>query len=185
MFSLFSITEHILFALAIMPISTILAAIPIMAISGYVNTDTLAKKIHRALKYELPHIARHVVALAVVCTAVVFWFFPYGSLIPLCMLAAMFYFYLGRLGTFIERTAFTAAYATCFVLLATFASGMLLGELNKYAITGASHRIQTSNGDIVGALLRSGERGVLIFNMERREVMFLQWSDIKRVTLIR
>jgi hypothetical protein len=170
-FSFFSLSEHIVFAIQALPFA-IIAAMAVL----YVTNFWMARL--RPLKLK-PSVTTILVVLTIgtiVGAVVLFITGPVSiGLFVLCI-PIMF-----ALGYYEAPSQFMLAAALGTTLLVSFGIGFDDGS-RRTLRRDISHVLATTSGDLRVKLIRSGESGILFYNVSTQLIEFLRWEEIKRIT---
>lgn len=180
-FTLFSVSEHVLGALAALPIALALVMLFPVLIAW---TDQNSPK--PPASRPPPGALARFVAFAFIfflCTALaIFGLFIHFAII---VIAASTIFALVTLALLTQNTTillWPMLISGC--LLWTIAAGNDFARVEMNAVIANPERadvIETKSGEKRGHVLMSGERGVLMFQPETNEVMLVRWDEIKSI----
>ena len=196
MFTMFSLTEHIVFALEALPIaiigSLVLVGYAALARLGYergqLSGELILEKIKRgeltagdALKsVEKGRFIRiFLPAIAFTLGIVEIWLKVYSVgvffIIALAWLKADDFFpSITRHPTFIQIT-------TCLsLMIVAFAAGVQLQDRDE-SRQAASHILKIGDKELSGLVIRSGEKGILFVQIKPKQLMFIKWDQISSV----
>ena len=190
-FTFFSLAEHIVFALTILPTS-ILATV-IMA--GLIYLTSLYGRKHEERKkprYQLYSSVGSGVLIFGVILILKYYFF--GA--PSVLFTAVIVVLAGvTIGITVSRTLIAKVIlGICFVTVFFYSSGLFFAfslternprSLEKYSPAKFRYieSIELNSGQKVHArILRSGDRGILYFNPELNYVAFIQWQKVAKIT---
>jgi hypothetical protein len=185
-FSFFSLSEHLVFAMEILPFGIIMAFVLGLLASLQTRVKTLAIPGPRSSMSTASYIAGVAVA------AVAFSFigsasFPFADRILNwvvligCASTTVFLLIALEIKTLLIRTAFLCMAAMALALMV----GYLAGRASVRADVGSA-RIETkNNGELTVKLIRSGDRGVLFFDETTKQVTLLRWDEIKQISTAR
>ena len=170
-FSAFSLSEHIAFALEAIPIAIVILIIAAIEI-GVLNVldrrrDSEKRRWRRLIIY---------VILLTLLIAYMFWtqFFLAGIIGALSLILLI-------TGDFIRRWIFAIFSVAMFALMLSFFWGYSLGK-HVHSANRAYHVVYLGSESVNAILIRLGERGVLVFDVNAREVVLLPWSGITKIT---
>lgn len=198
-FTLFSLSEHIVFALTALPFALVLAlTFPTGYISyrmGYVTAAKATPPIPPA-PISNEEVTKFRATLNAYQKRVLNRLMAFGALGLIMSLGALWLkLYImaaicGCLGVvavlhagFSEVVSADKALLTGYffaALLVAFVSGL---EAAKWIdqTTKASSVVRMADGELAGLILRSGERGLLFYDTDQKRLAFLLWPDIKRI----
>ncbi len=202
-FTLFSLSEHIVFALQALPIALSLAAVtPISIMIGkggwnfrkrYQVPESTEKAPSEEVEAQLSKVQRGMNSLKARFFAISFLFFvmifvgyfvqqsPAIVMIALCL--AVFFLLAGLWLISMMKPVPLAVSGIIASLLISFATGLdsAFYQLRK---TTPLHTLVLDNSEMRGLMIVGGERGVLFFETDKREMSFQRWNSIKRVTSV-
>jgi hypothetical protein len=176
-FTIFSIAEHIVFALEATPLALLLAVSVVMFFKTGINERLeQAGARHAATGAWWPTIALAMLVLVLIVLLYVGW-------IGTSVLAGIVG---GGVSIWLKSTPqekwmmFSAA--GCTVIVISFAAGFDMGM--RYLRFGPPrHSIQTDASESLSVkIIRTGERGVLYFEPKSKEVGFIKWASIKKIS---
>jgi len=168
-FSLFSLSEHVVFALAILPPATVFAGLMLATAS---HTRRVREKFKPT---KLSHFVGIVVTgLLVGLLAYIFD----DALVTISLVGAIFisYFALHRAKTFLTQA--TGVFVAAIITAAALGKDAAHIDFNRTPTASISLK---PAGEIKGVFIRSGERGVLIYDPKAKAVILKQWDDIAEV----
>jgi hypothetical protein len=178
LFNVFSVSEHIVFALQLLPVVVLASMIVIVSslAEGYLKD----KKVNRRADWVLMGILLSTVILAAIASAYFRTFF-------LIFIVCVGVLTIGLVGSslFYSRRILQPN-----VIPTVAAMLIVVGAVTLGLDTASRHQsnrnynylIRTVTTDINGRVLRSGDRGLLIFEQQSRALMLLPWNEIKQVT---
>jgi hypothetical protein len=188
MFTMFSFSEHVVFALEALPVailaSIILAGFIIFGEIGSrrgfesAKRERLSPEAIKRIQYE-----RHALYVA---------FFSLGAF-EIATSNYAFGIAMILLGVFCALELFVPALAgtpiilqlgACFgLLLVSFAAGFELqrSDANR---TKPSHLIKVGDKELSGLMIRIGDKGVLFAQLKPRQLMFIKWDQVSSVSSI-
>jgi hypothetical protein len=178
LFTLFSISDHILFSIEALPLalafSSFVIADAFLTLRGYDLAEHLVARIKS--KLERPFLVFLIVFLILI---LITWLF-YSSIF-LMMLAAMA---AGGWKGYWERyrpsQIVTALGAMIVALFFAFASGFDISQAYiRDAV--ASYVVQTGSDKMSVVLIRSGDKGVLFYDPKSKTFSFMRWDSVTRI----
>jgi hypothetical protein len=174
-FSVFSISEHITFAVQVLPAAIIFAAIGLWmaALASYGlqlwnDYPDLRKKWRRSSRR---------LALASVFVVIPSFFlgWPASTIIYIGIWGAV----AVSLALGLRRTpTILLPFALIVMLLVAFGFGLDTAAQYR-SWKSFNHVVSTSNGALEAKIIRSGERGVLFYSAPNNELRLLPWNEIK------
>jgi hypothetical protein len=201
-FTLFSLTEHIVFAIEALPVALGLSFVLTVLFVAYKAADQRGNEkteretstLNPQQKYEWlqqgaarvrrtswPWIA---FTLALICFAWVsrtllslLVFTICVALLTIGLRINILFFY----PKMIQYSPFVVAtYAVIASLLITFAVGV---DVQQRFVRGGkvAHAISLENSELTGRIVRAGERGILFYDPGSREISFVRWDAVKRI----
>jgi hypothetical protein len=178
-FSIFSISEHINFALQALP-SAVLMAIGIAALAYTQPKFYRAKKPSyvSARPFLLFLVFAEVASLALFIVAV--WtklFITISAASVLAFLTANFLSWTKAMRAGMAQLVFWGVLS---VLVGTYVFG--LAKANAYLHEDRSVTIQTASAAVKAKIIRSGDRGVLFYDQVKRQITFVLWSQIYQIS---
>ena len=179
LFTLFSVAEHILFALEAAPLAFGLA-VGLIAFIGPGLDLIVGLKIN-AVGQNLEKTPRLVVTIGLLAIGIVgvgaaFYFRRFGFIAGLLSGVATALF---RILTIPRKVIYLAS--GVLVMATAFAMGH--DNARSFVFDGpAKHSIQLEHEVLAVKLIRSGDRGVLYYEPKSSQLNFLRWEDIKKLT---
>jgi hypothetical protein len=179
-FSVFSITEHITFALQILPFALTFAAGGIFGMllglqqgSKYPGTNNL-EKITRLLQMQITTV------LLFVVMAGLSWFYKMASFATMAggfLVALLLIWFLRRDD---RRYQLMFGFGLLFLCAFAFALGydVARGYQNQIEYP---YTVATAGGDQNAKVVRSGDRGLLFYESGTAQLVLLPWSEVKKV----
>jgi hypothetical protein len=195
-FTLFSLSEHILFAIQSFPIAVAVLLICLIAIGVFLNTPFLwnrpppaAPGPHQLYGVQLI-LAIVIFAILFLAPLLVFILYLLYSTPIITPLAIEIFVVLGG-WVFINdpyKRTFTAAATVLFLLTFSFYIGYLFAASatakadpnNIFQLEIGTINLKTG-APITGRIIRSGERGVLIYDPASDRLRFLSWEGISSI----
>ncbi|WP_271555240.1 MULTISPECIES: hypothetical protein [unclassified Bradyrhizobium] len=179
LFTLFSITEHVVFALEATPVAFVLA-IFLIAYLGPGLDVLLGVKVHTAGKNMHKTKRRYVDAAIpaglVLLVGVALYFSFFGLIAGLIAGAAVTLF---RLFPIPRRLVYLIS--GILIIVTAFATGHDFAH--SYVSRGASdHSIQLENEKLAVKLIRAGDRGVLYFEPKTKQLDFVRWDAVRKLS---
>lgn len=183
-FTFFSLTEHILFTIEWIPVAfvyifSIMLALYMLGEKKVVESDHFTKQ--HFVYYFILFVLFFLVLLNTI------WEREFRALTGaalLAMYALLFPVLIKKLTLFLSdkyRAGALFASAYGLMLMCSFVNGIVIG--GAYVIkAGRSERIITKDAqDISARIIRSGDKGVLYFDVQSREIVFSKWDSIESV----
>jgi hypothetical protein len=209
LFSLFSITEHLVFALEALPLAMLIAIIGVLSFfSGWGSARFNLNRIHRRvtssnsepepvspaaleiLEKKLKILRRQLMWLGILMIV-------FGAII---LFMYLFLFHLTSLLVFVALSLVTASlsFTNAFsefsksvvlnsivvgVLLLTIAIAFAMGiDTARFRLThGNKALVSTPRGDISAMVIRYGDRGLLVYDPSQKQLRLLKWADVKNL----
>jgi hypothetical protein len=179
LFTLFSLAEHILFAFAAAPVALVLAILLTAYIGPHIDlavglkisatAQTMKKKTKRFVDIGL-------LALVIAAAGAVFYFRFFGLGAGLLSGAAVALF------RFLPISKKVIYLISC-VLVTVFAFATGHDFARSYVIYGpADHSIQFENEMLAVKLIRSGDRGILYYEPKAKQLNFVRWDVVKKLS---
>jgi len=195
-FTLFALSEHIVFALEAIPIALGVAAYGFLLLaSGKIEEKSSAEEL-RKLEKTIPQLQDRYELLMKRLVQLRRRGLIYASLTLVCGvisfiagsfaigIAAAFAFLLELSSRSTSDVLATTPTKYLFVMLAaftvTFATGYEMQDRDRKRPK-ATHELVLQDGEIAGVLIRSGERGLLFVRTDNKQLSFIKWDQIKRV----
>jgi hypothetical protein len=174
-FSIFSVGEHINFALEALPIAIVLSALIALLMSSKNTRERLEAKVIRS--------RRSIYIVSAIALAILAWglYHAYvtGVWLPLWTGAA-----IAIVAFTFERSKSiyrAAVFSSTVVLTLSFVFGYRIAR--EYLETPSAFvTVKTLEGTVQAKLIRSGERGVLFFDPSTKTVFLIPWSEIKQIS---
>jgi hypothetical protein len=66
-------------------------------------------------------------------------------------------------------------------LLSSFGAGQFSGNFKKL-YPSLTHVVTSTQGELEGTLIRSGESGILLYHRDTQQVTFIRWEPVKEIT---
>ena len=203
-FTLFSLTEHIVFAIEALPLALGLSFI--LTVSFVVSratdqreeekTERETSTLDPQQKYEWYHqraVRARRASWPWIAFTLAFIYFAWASrhLLSLFVFTScvallaiglriniLFYPKMIRHSPFVLAT-----YAVIVSLLITFAIGV---DVQQRFVRGGkvAHAISLENSELTGRIVRAGERGILFYDPGSREISFVRWETVKRIRTV-
>jgi hypothetical protein len=168
-FSFFTLSEHIVFALEAFPLALIVSFGIWYLIELWWNNPAQKEKLRTYRgRYQL----------AVFALLGVAYLFAYMGI---AIFAAMAIGACYMLAFAIGGARWIVTLSVPFVLLVSMAAGLDMGLARKYQPQYISS-LKTAHGDVVGTLVRSGERGVLFYFPETGEARAFRWDAVQELS---
>jgi hypothetical protein len=188
-FTFFTLAEHLLFALEAIPITLMAVALALL-LHGRITSSHLLEKQRLAEGVvdarPMPEWWRRVL-MAVIF--VIFFGIAYGGFRERQFAGALVFAmapvitYLAIYSpAFAQRVVWVPSISFCLILF-TFVYGVEIG--GSYATTTwVTHSIslKTDSGCLTARIVRSGAAGVLFIDQPTKQVSFIRWDDIKRIS---
>jgi hypothetical protein len=186
LFSFFSISEHIVFALEVLPLaitaSIMIIVIPVAAKSGRVRRERRRQKEIQTGK--LPFYKDGALWFLVLWFfGGAFWLWLTTSLSGYVGGAEVALFGILGFSTpqYLRLPYIVASYVMINALIYTFASGYETADRYRN-YTSYADAVTSNTGTTNAKLVRSGERGVLFYEETSNGLVFLPWSEIKKIS---
>jgi hypothetical protein len=185
-FGLFSITEHITFALQALPFAMVAAVIFVgCAVYYEVFSITVGPNLRRMPIEQINALNRRwLAAVVVVCIlcAVGSRFMPFRSVTILvaCALYASIYGLVVLTPTVLSRKMTTTIAMLFSMFIFTFAVGIDIAQ-NELESDRPLNVIETGRGYFSVRILRTGDKGVLYFDPKKESFGLLRWDDVKSI----
>ncbi|WP_076858116.1 hypothetical protein [Bradyrhizobium mercantei] len=182
-FSLFSVTEHLAFAIPALPfaiftaVSLLVGDVVSDSIIRFQNPIEATKKETRKRPARVRWFRILVPAIGILFASIAFYFNPSATyvacVVALVLMALTFGFEIDP-ATRIRVIMLGAGSA---ILIFSFALGVdsMRQVLNKASET----TLETTGGTLSAIMVRSGERGILIYERSRLRFDFVKWDSIK------
>jgi hypothetical protein len=187
MFTLFSLSEHVLFSLEAAPIafallvsSVVLRSI-VSPVGRQIKTRFIDVEVNKKkLRYI---IVQTILITLLICAVVVFAIYVNIMYIAFLFLPAFMVLYLS---TNISRqmSDIISEFTLLYIIFFTYAyvDGALVAQAYTSYDAKVLHQLITKDrATLGGRLIRSGERGVLFFDTEKKQVAFLRWENIDSI----
>lgn len=187
-FTLFSLAEHTLFALEAIPIALVF----IFAVYLMYLSDTLSEGIER--RFFANQSRRRVIGVLVywvaVPVAVLSYMYIYVDIpLKITLILVTIFYISGRLFRYfiVLRNASVPLLATLFFALFPLLITFMLGkEIAASYISRdnkvVKHTVTMKDSSEIGArIIRSGEKGLLLYDVESKKIEFLKWDEIDQV----
>ena len=195
-FTLFSLTEHIVFALEALPIALaaafVLCAFSVLTKladkSGEMQAQRVIEKIKKnettyqqwlrqSRRRDWVLIAAEIGLFAYGIYAIATGSFAVGTAI---MCVAVYVVSDLLLKDMFSRAGVRQSFVSVSALLVTFSIGI---QVQKHEVrTGsARHTFTLDDRDWSGLLIRSGDRGLLMFQPDTKKISFIRWEQIRRI----
>jgi hypothetical protein len=167
LFTLFSWSDHIVFALQAVLAATLIAAILGWSLSAFSFDTSMNQQPKRRLWFLVVMFCSFAVltALNTAFDMGLLWFVM--ALIALCAI----YLRVRLAGVLISYS----------VMLLALGYGMGYYDAQTALRSPAGQTLFTADGQMTGNVFRSGERGMLFFDTAARKVNFLRWDEVKRL----
>jgi hypothetical protein len=177
-FTLFSLSEHVVFALQALPVATVLA---LLIVSTF-NLSWMRRMISLSMK---PRKERGIypyfvipLSLLIISMGVAL----IGVLSAAMLLAVVaFVICLRALNAFTPVRSLMIGVVCIGVLLVAFSMGRDFARFRLWFPQQMTH-VKHSEGEALGILVRSGERGILFVDQKSRQIRFLRWDTIKEIS---
>jgi hypothetical protein len=196
-FTLFSVSEHIVFALEAMPIALGISFAIIFFFVAWRASDAKEEAMIEKAKSSLgqPELVewakaqiakRRKQAILSIAFSVVYvilqMIFKYGwHSVWYAVIIGTAYSILGlRVSEIVHRRNFAICYFSIAALIVSFAVG---DDVQREYVRGgkASHAVSFDGTELMGRVVRAGDRGILFFNPSTNEISLLRWDTIKRI----
>jgi hypothetical protein len=197
MFTMFSLTEHLVFALAALPFALIGA---IYVLGQFASFKAGIKHGEEEFKQDLQAGSPEEVQERLASRKKEYRTKLLGAGFVGMVMAAMLF--LAGLNTFavltlgfalyhlatqvspvFDEPAFTQAWVATVVLTAAFAVGVDLQQW-QLRYSDPTHIVNVDNNEVRGRLIRSGDRGILFQRSDPKEIIFMRWDNVANVTAI-
>jgi hypothetical protein len=167
LFTLFSWSDHIVFALQAVLVAVVIAAILGWSLSAFTFDTPLNEQPKRRLWFLVVLFSAFAVlsALNTAFDMGLLWFMM--AVIAVCAI----YLKVRLAGVLISYS----------VMLLALAYGNGYYDAKAALRSPAGQTLFTTDGQITGNVFRSGERGMLFFDTATRKVNFLRWDEVKRL----
>jgi hypothetical protein len=179
-FSLFSLAEHLVFALGALPfaLATVIS-IPALATLVILLTRLMRRMLPPAImKLFNLHYFIPILLILITLALTAFGFdqrFIFFPAFAVCVLATMM---VARINFRLELLLPATIIVSSFFMTFAVASDIGRAQFRK----APSHTLETSAGQLPGILIRGGERGVLFYDPNKKEISFQRWDTIIRIT---
>jgi len=201
-FTLFSMTEHIVFAMEALPIALGVSFTLSVGFVAFRAADVRENKkreremstlnSQERVKYLEKLISRHsrtaYIGFALSLTSMILvWLtdgplsvIVAGSCATLHSIGASFYPHQPNI---LYSPSFLIAYAIVSALLITFTVG--IDVQRKFVRAGkVSHMITFEDSEMAGRIVRAGDRGILFYEPGSREISIIRWDKVKRIRTV-
>ena len=192
-FTLFSLSEHLVFALEALPLALALAALIVASIAVYdgvriqtwvndLNARILGSTKADEIKLK-PIVMRNLVRKDVLywifdAAAVGFWIYMRAWAIATLTSFVLIAFFVSDLWfQVVLSRRVLMAYGCVMVLCTSFVAGYDWGS-NAIETKRAQDTIEVTGSFIRGKILRSGDRGILAYSPDSSEIKLVPWSEI-------
>jgi hypothetical protein len=175
-FSMFSISEHVTFALETIPLALPAASLAFILPLAMLHGNASARS--RPFEYAL-----YWVLLGLLLVFMAWWQWYWPTVLKAVILAA---FVLTAvltlfLPTYFARPLVLIPFAAFAVLCCAFGFGIDVAEAYRNADEFPYTVTPTQGADLKAKVVRSGERGLLFYEQITKRLVLLPWSEIKRV----
>lgn len=190
-FTMFTLSEHIVFALEALPFALIMiASIPVClyAASGLqsmtkrvIPDSTGEDDTEEEKKQNVLALRSGFVTICVLLIGTAFALVGHFMDSAMAMMAGgvlLGMLLLVQIGAPFEVAAIGSIFAGTFLL--TLGLAVDTGR-HTFKTTTSTHTLETTSGAIQGLLIRSGERGILFFDRQNGDVVFIRWDGISRI----
>jgi hypothetical protein len=176
LFSLFTLSEHVLFAINALPMAFFcsLCACPLIFVDNRKLAGRLDEQSDRIGRKSIGLIS---ISLLAVLSLGSWYYFQSFALVGGIALS----YGILRLKEYRHNRIVIAAGGAAIVLFVGFAMGAEFGG-NALKPGTPAYRVFLSNETVDARLIRSGERGLLVYQPSKHELMLIPWGDIHRIT---
>jgi hypothetical protein len=180
LFTLFSISEHLVFALEALPLGIALALSNYAAIRFY-------RPITHALDRKVEENPRRTISLALMALifcvtfiVVVLYIFPFYFLFIFTTVLALVLHFWHLIPTSMTKPPAIWLWSMVFVLVFAYGLGTDISRAYLASDT-ATHTVQTNTEALRVRLIRSGDKGLLFFVPQDKRIIFLRWDAVKEI----
>jgi hypothetical protein len=198
MFTMFSLAEHLVFALESLPLATMIAVLAMFSIGSFrigqkhsqenaeiedrliaakaITTDDVEKR-----KRSDRRLLLAMAGAGVITGGTAIWAGTYitGSL----LVASSIYCILYLLSSIVLEPPILQMCMGFSALILTFAAGVQV-QTGEYRSDRATHSIKLEETFVEGKLVRSGERGLLFIQAQPKQIRFLKWDKVSEVVTL-
>jgi hypothetical protein len=171
LFTLFSLSEHVLFSIEALPLTfcVVIVAPKLLATDLIPNIARWFNEHKRWMRF--------ITSVMLLLIGFLGFKFP-ATQVPLATAITV----MAALGAYIAGKPPLKHLAGAFVVIACI---FLLGytAANLYVDGEKMHTIETANTKIDGRIIRSGERGMLFVDAQKK-ILFLKWNEIVRLSVL-
>jgi hypothetical protein len=183
-FTLFSLSEHLVFALEALPLAFPVVAVFLLYMFAFKwgelrSTPKRDAKITKATLRD--HLHKFWVFEAFILLLLTFSIFRHNAVGIVVGFGILIAGIVMRLAPwFFLTTAVLFTYGAIFLLTLTFVAGYEAAR-TYLAYDFAPQVLSMNDRELHGKLIRSGERGILFHDISTREILFLKWDNIKSI----
>jgi hypothetical protein len=180
-FRLFSLSEHLLSAIAALPIALIAAVVAIVAVTFFPSSHELIQ--HFFGRASRPVIRRDLLIGGALLALSGISYIVAGVIFRKAGPIGGGIFIVGLAAFFISRPNPVIVYAFCFVCSLLVTLGLAIDEMRGYLNDrpGAVSTIYTKTATYRGKVILSGERGLLFFRPDQEDFVFQRQDEIQRI----
>lgn len=186
-FTLFSLAEHIMFALQALPLAFIAALIiPGTVIASFLTRRYLSlnvrSEVHARASLLLLSVSVLVLVVGIIGIVLKYYFSAIIIVFGFGGIAALLY----PVTEFRTTVPFYASFFTVLFIVSSFCLGLQSAQ-SILCDRPATHTVSVAGSmdGLHGRLIRSGERGLLFFDLASKTVSFLIWAEIKRIQAVK
>ncbi len=175
LFSIFTVSEHLVFALEALPLGLCLAIVPFATLYYF---DHLDNEYTRRIGNQKGKTWFRVVAVCVGCGMLVLAY-VWGILLS-CVICLVAGIVSGNWRLNPPKVLPFLFWSGFIVFALSYSLGYDMSR--RYLLYGEPDQIiETSSGELNVLLIRSGEKGLLFYNPKNRSVSFLHWDAVKQL----
>jgi hypothetical protein len=169
----FSLTEHLVFALEALPIALVVGTMVPLIVNAIVDTTVVRLPSRRAV---VKRVLLSLVVSAVVGISLALGLWTLGIIV----FAAFLSLIIKSLPAPVSRVSLACCVAAIALLL-SLAVGVDSANLQKF-VSKRTQTITTTSAELERILLRSGEKGILVFDRASQTTDFLPWDQIQQIS---
>jgi hypothetical protein len=180
LFSVFSVSDHVSFALQLVPFISVASLVVILNsfLEGYLKRGEL---IERARTFWMLF---GLLVFSILAALLTYWFSKnyvliFAAIVGVLALVTVLLLWFAP-GYFIEKNNVLVLASGTVLIFAAFVLGFDRARAEQNS---RSYRylIQTTDSEMRGRVLRSGDRGLLILERESQGLVLLPWTEVRKV----
>jgi len=176
LFSLFSLSEHVVFALEALPFAFLLAATLAFVFSTGLSERIIERAERRSLKRYRRELVLIIIGLTLLAAVAFYLGFSILSFF-VGLVAGIIWRWTRDAAPSREKTALAGS-ALC--LLTAFSTGFDFSR-NNLRFGSARHFIEINKETLNVKIIRSGDRGLLFFDPTKKELLFVRWEAVTKI----